>query len=96
MITRTEAKPVVKVQPRYPIKALKQKIEGSVTLAFELNDKGTPVNIKIVNAKPKKIFDASSIEALKRWLYLPVCDNGVEVNQPMEVTLSYAFGTNPS
>ncbi|ESP91447.1 energy transducer TonB [Pseudoalteromonas luteoviolacea] len=53
----------------YPIEAAKQGITGSVTLEFDLNAKGEPVNIRVIEASPEGYFEQAGINALEQWRY---------------------------
>ncbi|MGX9459727.1 TonB family protein [Shewanella sp. A14] len=73
--------PLHRVEPRYPTRALKRKIEGYVTLTFVIDEKGNPQNIEVLDANPNQIFDREAIQALKRWKYQPKMINGEPVSQ---------------
>ncbi|GAD88948.1 TonB protein [Vibrio halioticoli NBRC 102217] len=68
--------PLQRIEPRYPIRALSRKIEGYVVMSFTINDRGRPTDIKIVDSKPKRIFDREAMRALQRWKYQPLVVNG--------------------
>jgi TonB family protein len=71
-----------KVDPEYPERALAQKITGSVTLEFTVNNKGEPQDVHVVSAEPAGTFDRAAIAAVRRWRYEPL----VIDNVPQEVT----------
>ena len=66
-----EASPIVRIEPKYPVKAAQQNIEGSVLLQFDITDNGSTDNIKIVKAVPEQLFDQAAISALQKWRYKP-------------------------
>lgn len=68
--------PLYRIEPRYPNRALKQKQEGFVLLSFSINKLGAPVDIKIVDSQPKRIFDREAVRALKHWKYQPYIVDG--------------------
>ncbi|GAM74464.1 ferric siderophore transport system [Vibrio ishigakensis] len=68
--------PLHRMEPRYPPRALNRKIEGYVVMSFSINDVGTPVDIKVVEAEPARVFDREAIRALQRWKYQPMVVNG--------------------
>lgn len=75
------AMPVVRVPPDYPQKAAIDGIEGWVNLSFAVDKVGNVVNVEVVDAKPKRIFNAAAKKALKKWKYKPKMVNGQAVMQ---------------
>jgi len=61
--------PVYRVEPKYPIKAAQEGIEGSVVLKFDIKGDGDVTNVEVVNGKPAYVFDKTAITALKQWQY---------------------------
>ncbi|WP_448548262.1 M56 family metallopeptidase [Thalassotalea fusca] len=64
-----ELSPVMRVEPIYPDQAIKQKLEGSVLLQFDIDADGTTENISVIKAEPSDIFNKSARRALKKWQY---------------------------
>lgn len=83
----SEATILVHVEPRYPHHATG---EGWVKLSFDINASGEPVNIKIMDADPKRVFERSARRALSKWRYKPAIKDGKPVRQiGNEVTLEF-------
>ena len=81
---------MVRMEPKYPRNAVKQKIEGWVQLSFYIDKEGTPVNIKVIKSQPQQIFDNSAIKALSKWKYRPKIENGIPiVEKGLSVQLDY-------
>ena len=59
------------VTPRYPKKALSKKIDGEVTLEFDISRHGRAENIEIIEQTPDRIFGAESEETLEYWAFSP-------------------------
>lgn len=76
-----QAIPLYRSVPRYPAKALKRKKEGFVDLIFTIDKTGRPIDIKVTNAEPKRLFDRSAKAALKKWKYQPKVLDGQAVEQ---------------
>jgi len=76
-----DARPLVRVNPKYPIGAARDGIEGWVVLAFDINAIGEVVNISIVESQPKRIFDKAARQALKKWKYRAKSVDGNAVTQ---------------
>ncbi len=74
----------------YPIKSVREKIEGSVTMSFNVDTSGKPVNIKVIKAEPVKIFDKAAIRSLSKWRYAPKVVNGIAVvDEDLEMTIDF-------
>ena len=61
-----------------------------VRLTFDISETGNPINIKVTDADPKKIFDDAAIRAIEKWKYKPKLVDGVAVVQKdLEVQLDF-------
>ena len=81
MMGTQQAMPLYRVEPRYPSKALKRKIEGYVVMRFTIDASGRPVDIEVIEAQPKRWFEKDAIRALKKWKYQPKVENGHSIKQ---------------
>jgi len=61
--------PVHRVEPKYPLKAATENIEGSVVLKFDVNANGNVDNVEVVKGMPAYVFDRVAVTALKQWKY---------------------------
>ena len=90
LTTVNQAEPIVRVEPKYPLAAAQQNIEGSVVLQFDIGLDGSTSNIKVVKAVPEQVFDKNSIAALQKWRYKPQIVKGKpQVQQNLLVQLDY-------
>lgn len=71
--------PLVKVAPKYPMSALRQKKEGYVTLEFDVDDFGFVRNPKVVDISGPGSFAKVAVEAAKKFRYAPGFENGKPV-----------------
>lgn len=75
------AMPLYRVQPRYPRKALRLSKQGYVVLSFDINEAGRVVNILVIEAQPRNLFEREATRALRKWKYKPMIVNGKAVSQ---------------
>jgi len=85
--------PIMRVEPKYPIKAAIEKIEGSVVLKFDVDTDGSVINVAVVTGKPAYVFDSEAVTALKQWQYNPLNEvaknNLVQLDFRMDENSSY-------
>jgi protein TonB len=60
-----EIKTVKMVEPAYPKLAIRSGTEGYVVLSYNLDANGQPVDIKVLEEHPKRVFTHSAKRALK-------------------------------
>ncbi|MCS0436275.1 energy transducer TonB [Vibrio diabolicus] len=76
-----QALPLYRVDPRYPSKALKRRVEGYVIMRFTIDATGRPKDIEVIEAEPQRMFEREAIRALKKWKYQPKVEDGVSIEQ---------------
>jgi len=77
-----EATPIVRIEPKYPIQAARDGKEGWVKLSFTINKIGGVEDVKVIEAKPRRVFDKEAKRALRKWKYKPKVVEGVPQRQP--------------
>jgi protein TonB len=58
-------------------------------LAFEVTEMGTVDNVKIVDAKPRRIFDMDAKRAVLKWKYKPQMEDGKAIRVSQQVQLDF-------
>ena len=77
-----DATPIVRIEPKYPIQAARDGKEGWVKLSFTINKIGGVEDVKVLEAKPKRVFDKEAKRALRKWKYKPKVVDGIPQRQP--------------
>ncbi|MCJ8293005.1 MAG: TonB family protein [Colwellia sp.] len=85
---QVHAYPMHRIEPKYPVAAVKAGTEGSVVLKFDVEADGSVSHVEVVNAKPAYVFDKSAVTALKQWSYQ---ETG-KVSKNLLVQLDYLMG----
>ena len=65
----TNVIPLVRIPPRYPMRAANRHIEGWVKIEFTITEQGTVKDAVVIEAQPSKIFNRSALQAIKRWKF---------------------------
>lgn len=95
MMQDGDATPIVRIEPRYPVKAARDGKEGWVQLSFTINELGGVEDVKVIKAEPKRLFDREAIRALRKWKYKPKMEGGKALRQPgMTVQLDFKLDGN--
>lgn len=82
MMRDGDATPIVRIEPKYPVQAARDGINGYVVMRFSIMEDGSVDEVEVIEAEPKRIFDKEAIRALKRWKYSPKIENGKAMKQP--------------
>ena len=75
--------------PEYPQRALEDLVSGWVEMEFTVGRDGSVKDITVVNAEPRRTFDAAALAALKRYRYQPVVRDGETVEQRARMRMRF-------
>jgi len=86
---------VMRIAPKYPLQAAKQRIEGSVLLKYDITPAGQVINVSVIKATPEQIFNNSASTALSQWEYASssngFTNNIVQLDFAMDEDSSFDF-----
>lgn len=69
MAATSAPKPLLRGKPAYPSAALRRGLEGSVLLEFSIDPEGNVVAPRVIESRPRGVFDKAALEALSKWKY---------------------------
>lgn len=92
-----DATPIVRIEPRYPVQAARDGLQGWVRLRFSIMEDGSVDEVEVIEAEPRRVFDREAIRALRRWKYTPKIVDGKPMKQAgqqvqLDFTLDMAGG----
>jgi protein TonB len=73
--------PLVRIAPQYPRRAAMDGIEGWVKLEFTIAETGAVTDAKVIEAKPRRVFNRAAIRAILKWRFKPKVVNGKPVSR---------------
>ena len=73
--------PLQRIAPQYPREAARARIGGWVQLEVMVNADGSVRSARVLDAKPKGLFDAAAVTAVLRWKFKPKVVDGQPVPQ---------------
>ncbi len=75
--------------PMYPPNEQMKKTEGWVQVLINVNEFGRVGSVSVLKAKPARVFNATTIKAVKKWRFHPKVVDGKAV--PYQVTQTVEF-----
>lgn len=73
--------PIQRIPPAYPRDAARAGVGGFVQLEVLVNADGSVRSVKVLDSKPKGLFEAAAVQAVMRWKFKPKVVNGQPVAQ---------------
>jgi protein TonB len=86
--------PLQRIPPQYPRDAARNGITGWVQLEVLVNPDGSVRSARVLEAKPKGLFEAAAVQAVLRWKFKPKVVNGQPVEQKGAQRIE--FNLNPA
>ena len=77
------------VAPKVPISARRKAITGYVKVRYLINEDGRVERLKVVESKPKGVFDDGVLAALGQWTYVPAGYRGQSVRVSVVKTFRF-------
>jgi TonB family protein len=91
--TIVNAKPLSRIEPKYPLSAARSGQEGWVKVSFVIDEKGNVVDPLVQDSSGIKSFEKEALRAMKKWKYSPAIQDGKPIEQcQMEVQMDYKMG----
>ena len=88
--------PIVVIRPMYPRDAAMQGLEGWVKVEFTITAIGTVKDPRVIDAKPKRIFNREAIRAILKWKFKPRVIDGVAVDRPATQIIDFSLDQSGS
>lgn len=89
------AEPVARVQPAYPVAALRAREEGTVLLRVEVDAQGLPTSVDIERSSRSRELDRAARDAVKQWTFSPAIENGQPVPATVTVPVEFMVEDSP-
>ena len=89
-----EAIPIFKIEPIYPRKAARSKIEGWVKLEFTITESGTVSNPVVVDSSPRRTFDRSALQSIRKWRFKPSVVDGRPIQRKASQVIEFRLTSN--
>ncbi|MGH8288176.1 MAG: energy transducer TonB [Steroidobacteraceae bacterium] len=82
------------VPPQYPDSALEDRVSGSVTVAYVVDEKGRVRNVRVTQSSPRGVFDRAAMDAIREWRYRPAEYDGEPVKVPVRTLIRFELPKN--
>ena len=81
LTTIVEPVPIVRIAPKYPINAARDRREGWAKLSFVISKEGDVSNVLVTETSGSADFAQSAKKAVLQWKYQPAFENGKPIEQ---------------
>jgi TonB family protein len=76
--------------PQYPSRALQRNLTGEVTLMFDIDQNGMPVNIRVLSSS-SRLFEQSAIDAISKSVYSRTVDQNGSPTRYIDMKKKYSW-----
>jgi len=76
-----ELMPLVRIPPKYPMRAAMDRIEGWVKVEFTITETGMVKDAIVAESNPSRVFDRAALRAIVKWKFRPKLVDGRPVSQ---------------
>jgi len=77
--------------PRYPSKAVAEKLSGRVLVEGDFTRDGRLLNPRVIAYEPSPIFNEVALEAVRRWRYCPISNDSPAYPTPYRVVIPFSY-----
>ncbi len=77
----TDVIPLLRIPPRYPLRAARRRVEGWVKVEFTITEDGAVKDAEVVESQPADIFDQAALRAIRKWKFKAKVIDGVAFEQ---------------
>jgi protein TonB len=85
--------PLQRIPPQYPRDAARNGVTGWVQLEVLVNADGSVRSARVMDAKPRGIFEAAAVSAVMRWKFKPKVVDGKPVEQRGSQKIEFNLNT---
>jgi periplasmic protein TonB len=75
--------------PRYPIRAFRQKAQGTVIVRAEVLPDGNSGKVVLHQSSGHESLDTAAVETVRKWRFQPATDDGKPVKQWVNIPIKF-------
>ena len=91
-IERNQSLPLQVISQEYPIypdRAKKEQLEDQVVVRYIIGKKGQVIDVQVIDHAKNSLFDDAAVEAIKRWRFRPMIQDGKPVEVVHELAVNF-------
>lgn len=85
----SSARPLRSPPPRYPPRALQRGESGTVLLQVEVDPRGRPQRVDVVQSSRSRSLDREAVRTVERWEFSPAIRNGRAVSAKVLIPIEF-------